>query len=203
MVKPSRYVTPPGYSREGTRVFSGKGTFRRPCPPKRKPIRSSACGRPSLEVSRYTKWPTVALSHDAAPEKSPFLAPGCRLRPHACRSGAEASHERIRYQVTHLPRPHSSAIADTTLPHALTLSLLGYSSKNWWHPVWPAQHVASRRYRARPCHRPPPRRHARALSAPRSRFPLAAERPLYSELVNTRHGLWQRWRGRRRRWRWR
>ena len=30
------------------------------------------------------------------------------------------------------PRPHSSDIADTTLPHALTLLLLGYSSETWW-----------------------------------------------------------------------
>ena len=77
------------------------------------------------------------------------------------RGGEPRAHSVPRSPI--FPRPHSSAIADTTLPHALTLLLLGYSSKTWWHPVWPAQHAASRRYRARPYHRSPPRRHARAL----------------------------------------
>ena len=76
------------------------------------------------------------------------------------RGGEPRAHSVPRSPI--FPRPHSSAIADTTLPHALTLLLLGYSSKTWWHPVWPAQHAASRRYRARPYHRSPPRRHARA-----------------------------------------
>ena len=77
------------------------------------------------------------------------------------RGGEPRAHSVPRSPI--FPRPHSSAIADTSLPHALTLLLLGYSSKTWWHPVWPAQHAASRRYRARPYHRSPPRRHARAL----------------------------------------
>ena len=53
------------------------------------------------------------------------------------RGGEPRAHSVPRSPI--FPRPHSSAIADTTLPHALTLLRLGYSSKTWWHPVWPAQ----------------------------------------------------------------
>ena len=46
------------------------------------------------------------------------------------RGGEPRAHSVPRSPI--FPRPHSSAIADTTLPHALTLLLLGYSSETWW-----------------------------------------------------------------------
>ena len=46
------------------------------------------------------------------------------------RGGEPRAHSVPRSRI--FPRPHSSDIADTTLPHALTLLLLGYSSETWW-----------------------------------------------------------------------
>ena len=46
------------------------------------------------------------------------------------RGGEPRAHSVPRSRI--FPRPHSSDIANTTLPHALTLLLLGYSSETWW-----------------------------------------------------------------------
>ena len=46
------------------------------------------------------------------------------------RGGEPRAHSVPRSRI--FPRPHSSDIADTTLPHALTLLRLGYSSETWW-----------------------------------------------------------------------
>ena len=76
------------------------------------------------------------------------------------RGGEPRAHSVPRSRI--FPRPHSSDIADTTLPHALTLLLLGYSSETWWQSRLASSTRRFAQVRARPCHRSPPRRHARA-----------------------------------------
>ena len=77
------------------------------------------------------------------------------------RGGEPRAHSVPRSRI--FPRPHSSDIADTTLPHALTLLRLGYSSETWWQSRLASSTRRFAQVRARPCHRSPPRRHARAL----------------------------------------